>query len=112
MNVMLSKAFFPQHPKAGEPTGFAEKVQKGTKRHTCRCNYDYWRDGIDALQKRGGVLSLRQWSAKPYQKGSTQEKIMDIPASIVEVQKLVMCRKQTGEGGYSFSAEVEGTPLR
>lgn len=34
MNVILSKTFFPQHHKAGEPTGFAEEVKKGTKRHT------------------------------------------------------------------------------
>lgn len=112
MNVLLSKTFFPQHPKAGEQTGFKEKVQKGEKRHTCRCNYDYWKEGIDSLQKRGGVLSLRQWSGKPYQKNTTQERIMDIPASIVDVQKLVMRRNLAKEGGYDYSAQVEGTPVQ
>lgn len=125
MNVMLSKTFFPQHPKAGEPTGFKEKVKSGQKRHTCRCNYDYWRERIERLQQRGGVLSLRQWSGKPYEKGSTQELIMDVPASMVEVQRLVMSREQDTESEvlvegsdgvfakatdteYRYFAEVEG----
>ena len=125
MNVMLSKTFFPQHPKAGEPTEFREKVQKGTKRHTCRCNYDYWKDRIAKLQERQGVLSLRQWSGKPYEKGSHTEKIMDVPASIVEVQPLVISRRIETEElytimeakpyatkrRYEFYASVEGTPV-
>ncbi len=124
MNVMLSKTFFPQHPKAGEPTHFAEKVKNGTKRHTCRCNYDYWKDRIARLQERGGVLSLRQWSGKPYEKGTTQERIMDVPASMIEVQQLVMIRRRTDEPeyvevepercerrqGYEYFARVEGEP--
>ena len=126
MNVMLSKTFFPQHPKAGEPTGFREKVKNGTKRHTCRCNYDYWKDRIAHLQERNGVLSLRQWGGKPYEKGSHMEKVLDAPASMVEIQRLVMHRtKDTesevyveGEDGvfakatqYDYFAEVEGTPI-
>ena len=109
MNVMLSKTFFPQHPKAGEPTGFKEKVKNGTKRHTCRCNYEYWKDRIARLQERGGVLSLRQWCGKPYQKGSTTELIMDVPASMVEVQQLVMVRRRAD--GYVYSALVDGKPV-
>lgn len=109
MNVMLSNTFFPQHPKAGEPTGFKEKVKNGTKRHTCRCNYEYWKDRIARLQERGGVLSIRQWSGKPYQKGSTTEIIMDVPASMVEVQQLVMVRRRAD--GYVYSALVDGKPV-
>lgn len=125
MNVMLSKTFFPQHPKAGEPTGFKEKVKNGTKRHTCRCNYDYWKDRIARLQERNGVLSIRQWGGKPYEKGSNTEKVLDVPASMVEVQRLVMTREKEvikhyydGEiepiaetTVYNFFAEVEGTPI-
>lgn len=110
MNVMLSKTFFPQHPKAGEPTGFKEKVLKGVKRHTCRCNYDYWKDRIATLQKRQGILSLRQWSGKPYEKGSTQEQILDVAANMIDVQQLVMTRTKYGTA-YDFKAEVEGTPV-
>lgn len=126
MNVMLSKTFFPQHPKAGEPTGFAEKVKKGTKRHTCRCNYDYWKERIAKVKERGGVLSIRQWQGKPYEKESHTETVLDVPASMVEVQRLVMRRTKDaesevyveGEDGvfaktaqYNYFAEVEGTPI-
>ena len=123
MNVMLSKTFFPQHPKAGQPTGFREKVLKGEKRHTCRCNYDYWKDRIATLKKRHGILSLRQWSGKPYQKGSTQEPLLDVPASLIDVQQLVMVRRldepeyvevQPGlfkpRTAYEYFARIDGEP--
>ena len=124
MNVMLSKTFFPQHPKAGEPTEFREKVLTGTKRHTCRCNYDYWKTRIETLKKRQGILSLRQWSGKPYQKGSTQEPILDIAASLIDVQQLVMTRKKLDEPeyvevehglyqprpAYDYEARIDGEP--
>lgn len=125
MNIMLSKTFFPQHYRAGQPTGFAELVRKGVKRHTCRANYDYWKDRIATLQKRNGTLSLRQWSGKPYEKGSHTERILDVPASMVEVQRLVLMRTPSEDieptyeehdgtfvrvQGYEYTAEVEGHP--
>ena len=126
MNVMLSKTFFPQHRKAGQPTGFREKVLNGGKRHTCRCNYEFWKKRIKQLQKRKGVLSIRQWSGKPYAEGSTQELVLDVPASMVEVQRLVMTRSrekhEVFEEGhpetpyatgttYTYRALVDGTPV-
>ena len=124
MNVMLSKTFFPQHPKAGEPTGFAEKVKKGTKRHTCRCNYDYWKERIAKVKERGGVLSIRQWQGKPYEKGVPTVTILDVPASIVEVQELIMTRSKeevkiyteqspkpyAETAVYDYEASIDGTP--
>ena len=105
--VTLSKTFFPQHPKAGKPTYFEQKilaeqigkpgitivengkeiVVEGRKKHTCRSNYDYWDKKIARLKEAGGVLSVRQWSGKPY--CSPQETIIDIPAAIIGVQKLL-----------------------
>ena len=123
---MLSKTFFPQHPKAGEPTGFRDKVLKGEKRHTCRCNYDYWKKAIAKLKEREGILSLRQWGGKPYEKGSHTERVLDIGSGIVDVQELVMSREVIkdseiyveGEPGvfavhedYEYRAEVDGTPV-
>lgn len=124
MNVMLSKTFFPQHPKAGEPTGFAEKVKKGTKRHTCRCNYDFWKERIAKVKERGGVLSIRQWQGKPYEEGLPTVKILDVPASIVEVQELIMTRSKeevkfytefnpkpyAETAVYDYEASIDGTP--
>ncbi len=120
MNVMLSKTFFPQHPLAGDPTHFAEKVAAGAKIHTIRRNYDYWEKRIKQLKERGGTLSLRQWSAKPYQKGSTQLLISDLPAEKVGVELLVLSRSReitsyyedgskeplASAESYTFSARV------
>jgi hypothetical protein len=102
--VLLSKTFFPQHPKAGKETFFACKVCNSAscppihgmkKIHTCRSNFEYWKKKIDKLKAEGGVLSVRQWSEKPYH--SPQETIIDIPAEIVGVQKLrmVLCNDKS-----------------
>jgi hypothetical protein len=90
--VTLSKKFFPQHPRKGEETLFREKVLSGSKRHTCRSNYEYWKEKVDRLKEVGGVLSVRQWSANPYR--SPQEIITDIPAELVGVQKLILHREK------------------
>lgn len=50
--VLLSKKFFPAHFRAGEATDFKAKVLNGQKRHTCRCNYEYWKKKITALQEK------------------------------------------------------------
>lgn len=123
--VTLSKKFFPQHPRKGEETLFREKVLSGSKRHTCRSNYEYWKEKIDRLKEVGGVLSVRQWSANPYR--SPQEIITDIPAELVGVQKLILHREKEvtehhAEGtpepvavitNYEYTAVVDGynTPL-
>jgi hypothetical protein len=122
--VLLSKTFFPQHPKAGQPTQFADKVKYAVwieeqgeickeckqngydyecrtctgsyhsndlipKIHTCRSSYSYWKDIIDRLKSKGGVLSVREWIDKPYKKPG-QNTIIDIPAENVDVQKLTI----------------------
>lgn len=86
--VMLTKVFFDQHPRAGEPTNFASLVKQGLKVHTCRDNYQYWADKVAKLKEAGGTLSVRQWSGKPYR--SPQEIVVEIPASEVEVSELTM----------------------
>lgn len=86
--VTLSKKFFGTHPKAGEPTDFRDKVLEYRKIHTCRANYDYWKKKFDRMKEVGGVLSLRQWSGKPYGKGTTMELVRDIPSDVCGVQQL------------------------
>jgi hypothetical protein len=75
------------------------------KIHTCRANYGYWEKKIARLKEAGGVLSVRQWSDKPYR--SPQETIIDIPAEIVGVQKLrlVLCNDK------SLLTSVDGKSL-
>lgn len=99
--VLLSKTFFPQHPKAGQKTDFAEKVRVSVyqapiygnyyKIHTCRSNYEYWKEKIGKLKAEGGVLSIREWIGKPYKKPG-QNTIVDIPAEIIGIQKLVLSK--------------------
>jgi hypothetical protein len=125
--VLLSKTFFPQHPKAGQETHFKEKVICGQcgcklidecvecgdwlgvyellKIHTCRLNYEYWKKRIDRLKAEGGALSIRQWSGKPYR--SKQEVIVNIPSENVEVQKLTLCINK----GTDFYVEGKITPI-
>lgn len=121
--VTLSKTFFSMHPRKGQETGFKAKVTDGRKVHTCRSNYEYWRAKIEKITATGGVLSVRQWSGKPYR--SPQEVITDIPAGIVGVQKLELRREQqvvshfTEEGSkpiattmyYDYAAKVDGIPI-
>jgi len=69
--VTLSKKFPQGHPRAGQPTNFRESFEQGLKIHTIRCNYDLWAKRLDEVIAGRAVLSLRQWSGKPY--GSKQE---------------------------------------
>lgn len=118
--VTLSKVFFPEHFNAGQETQFKAKLLTGRKIHTCRCNYEYWKAKIARLQEEGGILSIRQWSAKPYR--SPQEVIKDIPAEIVGVQKLELSREKQvtdllinppiSRTEYTFSASVDDRPVK
>ena len=69
--ITLSKTFPQGHPRAGQPTNFRESFERGLKIHTIRCNYDLWAKRLDEVIAGRAVLSLRQWSGKPY--GSKQE---------------------------------------
>ena len=85
--VLTFSTRYPKyHPRQGELTNFAEKIINGKKIHTCRQNYDYWAEKIARLKKAGGVLSLRTWTGKPY--ASPQAEFLQVPAEVVEVQRL------------------------
>lgn len=101
--VTLTKEYFYQHRKAGQPTGFAESVKNGSKIHTCRDNYDYWAAKIEALQKSGGNLCIREWSGKPYK--DKQVTILEVPAETAAVQPLYL--HQT-PAGYMAYVETDG----
>ena len=121
--VTLGKYFGPKHPRKGQETGFIAKVADGRKVHTCRSNYGYWRAKIEKITATGGVLSVRQWSAKPYR--SPQEVITEIPAGIVGVQRLALRRERRVINHYAeeqdkpiatatyydYTAEVDGHPV-
>lgn len=70
--ITLSKTFPAWHPRKGEPTEFLEKFLNGqtgkgnAKLHTIRANYPLWVKRIREVQNGKAVLSIRQWSGRPY----------------------------------------------
>lgn len=91
--IMISKNFMKDHPRAGQPTFFKEKIWAGQaetqfpeykipkedvdydwheyynaipKIHTIRDNYDYWAWIAEEVNAGRGILSLRQWTKSPY----------------------------------------------
>ena len=57
------------------------------KIHTIRGNYELWKKRIDEVQKGNAVISIRQWSDKPYR--SKQEVICELYSKDgVGIQKL------------------------
>lgn len=108
--LTLSKYFLSSHPRAGEPTMFADafnarqrawqsKPQNRAqckmeyppntkiKIHTIRANFELWERRIAEVQDGVAILSIRQWSGKPYR--SKQIEIARLTAKDgVGIQKL------------------------
>lgn len=76
--ITLSKAFMIGHPEAGKPTKFEEKFMCGDKIHTIRGNLPLWRKRIAEVQSGAAILSIRQWTGKPYR--SKQREIAQLTA--------------------------------
>lgn len=70
--LMLSKVFPTTHPRCGEPTDFKKKRKDGSKKHTIRGNAEFWEHRAEEINAGRAILSIRQWSGKPYEKGSHQ----------------------------------------
>ena len=77
--ITLSRYFPVKHSKAGEPTKFRDAFNAGQvfnrgseclyvrpKLHTIRANYPLWEKRIKEVQEGNAVLSVRQWTGKPY----------------------------------------------
>ena len=64
--ITLSRCFLANHKRAGEETHFKEKFLSGEKLHTIRANYPLWEKRIKEVQDGRAILSIRQWTGKPY----------------------------------------------
>lgn len=64
--LILSQTFPANHPKEGQLTRFADKLQSGEKLHTIRANYHLWHKRFENIEKGEACLSVRQWTGKPY----------------------------------------------
>lgn len=70
--LMLAHSFPVHHYQKGESTQFYGKALAGTKIHTVRINAKNWAYKIDEVNAGRAIISVRQWSGKPYEKGSDQ----------------------------------------
>lgn len=77
--LLISKNFLSTHPRAGKPTNFAARVLSRIKKHTIRTNFRYWEKKIKEVQAGEAVLSIRQWTGRPY--NSKQREILQLTTS-------------------------------
>lgn len=65
--LTLCKNFPSVHPRAGEPTGFEDKLKSGEKIHTIRGNIKgVWENRYEAIKSGRKYLSVREWTGRPY----------------------------------------------
>ena len=106
---MLSKCFPVTHPRAGEPTFFRDKVLGAVlnnwnawqKRHTIRANYTLWAKRIEEVQRGLAIISLRQWSGKPYRSKTLEITRLDYSDN-VGIQKLMFDKDRDGMVSLNF----------
>lgn len=86
--ITLSKKFPANHPRHGQPTDFRTKFEERAKIHTIRANFPLWKDRFSRIFVGNAVLSIRQWSEKPYH--SKQELVADLGIKdAIGIQELV-----------------------
>lgn len=90
--VTVSRQFLKQHPRAGDETGFLEKIKEQIKKHTIRGNYEWWKKRIDMIIRDEAYLSIRYWTGSPYnyqRDGSKQAELVQLHAKDgVGIEKL------------------------
>lgn len=92
--ILLSRVFPATHPRAREPTLFAEHLGK-TKIHTIRENYDFWERRIKEVERGEAVLVVREWEGKPYR--SKQRTIAILTADNgVGIQRCILRHETVG----------------
>lgn len=95
------------HPKCGQKTDFSSKFAKGqlgynhslNKIHTIRFNYDLWKKRIKDVEEGKAILSIREWSDKPYR--SKQNTIANLRKGDGVGIQLLDCDKP-------FALEIDG----
>lgn len=129
---MLSRKYPAAHPKAGQDTYFEIKLQNGIKGyasdmllyydkdfnivserkiHTIRTNYTLWSERIKEVQAGKAVISIRQWTGKPYQ--SKQQEIRKITKEdnpAVEFLRMDLNTEEcyvSDRKGHPFTKEID-----
>ena len=110
--LILSKHFLANHKRAGEETHFKEKFLLGqgltdydtpslAKLHTIRANYPLWEKRIKEVQEGLAVLSVRQWTGKPYRSKQIEIERLTVEDG-VGVQKLSFYKDKDGMASLRF----------
>lgn len=122
--LTLSQTFPATHPRKGEHTYFREKMANAIyhmrhqevfepgepndgneKYHTIRANYPFWAKRFEKIYAGEAVLSVRQWSGKPY-----RSKMIEIARLTkddgIGIQKLYLTDEINLSGDYGI---VEST---
>ena len=64
--ITVSKTFPVKHPRAGQLTNFESLIKSKDKIHTIRKNAKLWDKRAQKINKGEAVLSVREWTGKPY----------------------------------------------
>lgn len=107
-NILLSREFPVTHPKAGQETGFRQKILAALngmpcylkKLHTIRANYELWKKRFDEVERGEAVINLRQWLGRPYRSKTVLIKTLTSKDGI-GIQKFFW-----GAGFYPFNEPV------
>lgn len=98
-NLVISRKFPVQHPRAGQTTGLIEKLLKGAKIHTIRDNIEYWADKVAKVNAGQMYISAKMWLDRPY--NSPQQ----------EMRRITKAGLQTIEMDYRngrLSVQIDG----
>ena len=66
VNLVISRKFPVQHPRAGQTTGLVDKLLKEAKIHTIRDNIDYWTGKVARVNAGEMYISAKMWLGRPY----------------------------------------------
>lgn len=92
--LTLCKVFPVTHSRAGEKTGFEQKLKNGIKKHTIRYNAkDVWDKRYNDISKSKKYLSVREWTGRPY--NSEQREFARYDKIVL--QKITMTYSSTDE---------------
>jgi hypothetical protein len=112
--ITVSREFPSKHIRRGNETNFVKKIlnnytckvdELGTKLHTCRSNYEYWKRIVDEVNAGKAILSVRYWSGKPRKSKQVEIVSFDYNSGI-GIQKLIF------EDDFLPKPTVDGKLLR
>lgn len=93
--ITMMMKFPTQAPFVAVRTGFKKKILTGEKKHTIRQNYHFWKKRIDEINAGKAILSVRQWTGKPYD--SEQKEIKQFKQGEVGYQRVTIQSKPVGK---------------